>query len=140
MTKRDIRWIQRFTNFRKALEKLRDAIEDYDEEIMSDLEKEGVIQRFEYTFELSWKTLQDLLAHKGYTDVRGPNPVLTQALRDGYIKGEKAWREMKEARELTSHTYDEEGANAIVSRIVDQYYDLLFSLKESLDIEAKKEK
>ncbi len=88
MSKKDIRWVQRFSNFRKAIEKLRDAVAEYDDET-SDLEKEGIIQRFEYTFELGWKTLQDLLAHKGYVDVKGPNPVLAQALRDGYIKGEK---------------------------------------------------
>ena len=78
MSKQDIRWIQRFSNFKKALEKLRDAIDDYDEETMSDLEKEGVIQRFEYTFELSWKTLQDFLAYQGYVDVKGPNYVLNR--------------------------------------------------------------
>ena len=95
MAKKDIRWIQRFNNFKKALEKLGNAISDQEKEELSDLEKEGLIQRFEYTFELAWKTLQDLLFHKGYRDIKGPNPVLMQALMDGYIKGENKWRNMK---------------------------------------------
>ena len=92
MAKKDIRWIQRFNNFKKALEKLGNAISDQEKEELSDLEKEGLIQRFEYTFELAWKTLQDLLFHKGYRDIKGPNPVLMHALMDGYIKGENKWR------------------------------------------------
>jgi nucleotidyltransferase substrate binding protein (TIGR01987 family) len=139
MSKQDIRWIQRFSNYKKALEKLGNAIEEYDEDETSDLEKEGIIQRFEYTFELSWKTLQDFLAYRGYVDIKGPNPVLRQALQDSYIKGEKVWREMKQARELTSHTYDEEQANEIVSKIVEEYYEPLMVLKKKLEIELKKD-
>lgn len=118
MGKEEIRWIQRFGNFKKALQKLGDAISENAKEELSDLEKEGLTQRFEYTFELAWKTLQDLFYFKGYQNIKGPNPVLKQALLDGYIKGEKKWRDMKNARELTSHTYDEDTANEIVSKII----------------------
>ena len=135
--KHDIRWIQRFSNFKKAVEKLCDALHNL--EGLSDLEKEGVIQRFEYTFELAWKTLQDLLAHKGYLDIKGPSPVLKQALLDGYILGENSWRKMKEARELTSHTYDESRANEIVLKINEEYCELLLQLKTRLDQELAKE-
>ncbi len=139
MQKKDIRWVQRFSNYRKAMEKLRDAISENDKREMSDLEKEGLIQRFEYTFELAWKTLQDLFYYKGYQDIKGPNPVLKQALLDGYIKGESKWRKMKNARELTSHTYNEKTANEIVSKIIEEFYDLLFELKVRLDTALSKE-
>lgn len=139
MSKQDIRWLQRFSNFIRALEKLHDAILKYNEEEISDLEKEGLVQRFEYTFELAWKTLQDLLIHKGYVDITGPNPVLKQALLDGYIKEEKGWRNMKQARELTSHTYDEKQTNLIVEKVSEEYYNLLLQLKKRLDIEMKKD-
>lgn len=138
MGKQDIRWIQRFSNYRKALEKLADAIGEYDDD-MSELEKEGLIQRFEYTFELAWKTLQDLLFHRGYTDVKGPTPVLKQALADGYITKEKLWRKMKEAREMTSHTYDEDRANEIVDRVALEFLNPLLELKKRLDEEMKKD-
>ena len=129
-----------FNNFKKALEKLGNAISDQEKEELSDLEKEGLIQRFEYTFELAWKTLQDLLFHKGYQDIKGPNPVLMQALMDGYIKGENKWRNMKNARDLTSHAYDEDKANESVTKIVEEFYDLLLELKNRLNKEILKNK
>lgn len=137
MAHQDIRWKQRFSNYRKALEKLRDALDQYDAE-MTDLEKEGMIQRFEYTFELAWKTLQDLLYERGYIDIKGPTLVLQQALRDGYIIDEEKWRKMKNSRELTSHTYDEKTANNIVIKLKAEYYDLLSALKQRLDEELLK--
>jgi nucleotidyltransferase substrate binding protein (TIGR01987 family) len=131
----DIRWKQRFSNYKAALQKLHQALI---EENLNDLEKEGLIQRFEYTYELAWKTLQDLLQHYGYTDVKGPTPVLRQALKDGYIVNERTWREMKQARELTSHTYDNQQADQIADRIRDFYFDQLMNLKRRLDEEFEK--
>lgn len=135
MDKKDIRWEQRFSNFKKALAKLEAVARDRDYNTLSELEKEGLIQRFEYTFELAWKTLQDLLEHKGYQDITGPNPVLEQALKDGYITNEKQWRNMKKSRELTSHTYNNETADDIAESIVEEYYHLLKSLEKRLEEE-----
>lgn len=137
MSKLDIRWKQRFANYQKALAKLQDALEQFDED-MTDLEKEGMIQRFEYTYELAWKTLQDLLYERGYTDIKGPTLVLQQALRDTYITEEEGWRKMKAARELTSHTYDEHTANTIVMAIRDTYFNLLVALQKKLVEESVK--
>jgi nucleotidyltransferase substrate binding protein (TIGR01987 family) len=131
MSKQDIRWKQRFANYQKALAKLQDALDQFDEG-MTDLEKEGMIQRFEYTYELAWKTLQDLLYERGYTDIKGPTLVLQQSLRDNYITEEEGWRKMKAARELTSHTYDEHTANTIVMAIRDTYFNLLSALQKRL--------
>ncbi|WP_345082126.1 nucleotidyltransferase substrate binding protein [Nemorincola caseinilytica] len=131
----DIRWEQRFSNFKKALAKLGEVALQENIDDLSDLEKEGMIQRFEYTFELAWKTLQDLLRYKGYLDIAGPNPVLERSLKDGYISGENAWRRMKKSRELTSHTYNSDTADEIAQNIVDEYYDLLTSLEQRLEKE-----
>lgn len=132
---KDIRWEQRFSNYKKALGKLEAAAKVREYASLSELEKEGLIQRFEYTFELAWKTLQDLLEHKGYQDIAGPNPVLEQALKDGYIKNEKQWRNMKKSRELTSHTYNSETADDIAENIVAEYYQLLKDLELRLEEE-----
>lgn len=123
----DIRWEQRFMNFKKALARLQ-MVQASDLTSLSDLEKEGLIQRFEYTYELSWKTLQDFLRYKGYLDFAGPNATLSLALQDGYITDADGWRRMKKSRELMSHTYDEEQADLIVSDIAEVYVHLLNQL------------
>src|SRR6476659_6810312 len=118
MTNQDIRWVQRFSNFKKAFAKLEEVAKTRSVSDLSDLEQEGLIQRFEYTYELAWKTLQDLLRLKGYLDVAGPNPVLQQAFKDGYIADGDAWKRMKASRELSSHTYDQSTAEEIVENIL----------------------
>jgi len=130
---KDIRWEQRFSNFKKALAKLESVVLHTAYEDLSELEKEGLIQRFEYTFELAWKTLQDLLEYKGYQDITGPNPVLEQSLKDGYITNESQWRRMKKSRELTSHTYNSETADEIAGNIVNLYFKLLKDLELRLE-------
>ena len=100
MAKEDIRWIQRFTNYRKALKRLGAAVEQALEEELSDLEQQGMIQGFEFTFDLAWKTLQDFLRENGRPDANGgPNVILEYSLADGLIKGEDEWKAMKKSRE-----------------------------------------
>lgn len=135
MENKDIRWIQRFNNYKKALAKLEIVAAAGNKVNLSELEQEGMIQRFEYTFELAWKTLQDLLEYKGYLDITGPNPVLEQALKDGYIEDEKEWRNMKKSRELTSHTYNSETAEEIAASIIDVFYGMLKKLEMRLEEE-----
>ena len=128
----DIRWEQRFSNYRKALAKLADVVDNKGQDELSELEKEGLIQRFEYTYELAWKTLQDLLKLKGYDNVKGPTDVLRQALKDGYINDSEGWRDLKQDRQLTTHTYDENTANKIVNSIYTSYYPLFGVLEGRL--------
>jgi nucleotidyltransferase substrate binding protein (TIGR01987 family) len=134
MVNKNIRWQQRFSNFRKALNKLSEAVR-MDFSGLSELEKEGLIQRFEYTYELAWKTLQDFLRHVGYSDIAGPNPVIEQAILDGYLSDAAGWKKMKESRELTSHTYDEDKANEIAQDTVKLFYDLFVQLESRLEVE-----
>jgi nucleotidyltransferase substrate binding protein (TIGR01987 family) len=134
MEEKDIRWQQRFANYQRALAKLREVVTQEGEEL-SELETDGMIQRFEYTYELAWKTLQDLLRHRGYLDIAGPNPVLAQALADGYITEPAGWKKMKKARELSSHTYQADTATDIAKGIVHTYYPLLHSLAQRLEKE-----
>lgn len=106
MMRNDIRWKQRFENFERAFILLREAFEK-DPAEMSDLEKEGVIQRFEYTFELAWKTLHDYLVYSGVAfDQITPRSVIKQAFAAKIIKDGQTWMDMLEQRNLMSHTYD----------------------------------
>lgn len=137
MGNQDIRWHQRFSNYQKALGKLEEVVNQATHNELSELEKEGMIQRFEYTYELAWKTLQDLFKNKGFLELIGPNPVISQAFKDGIIKDGEGWKRMKKSRELTSHTYDSGTAEDIAESIIDNYYDLLKMLEATLVREMK---
>ncbi len=128
---KDIRWQQRFTNFNKAFGQLAKFIAHKE---LNEMEEQGLIKAFEYTYELSWKTLQDLLREKGYNQIAGPKPVIEQSFQDGYISDGKGWMRMHQSRNLTSHTYDEETAAEIIEGIRNTYFhllqDLIFQLEK----------
>ncbi|MCF6172139.1 MAG: nucleotidyltransferase substrate binding protein [Bacteroidales bacterium] len=128
----DNRWQQRFINFNKAFQQLERFIQ---EEELNEMEKQGLIKAFEYTYELAWKTLQDLLKDKGYADILGPRPVIEQSFQDGYIIDGKAWMRMHKSRNLTSHTYDEEAAKEIIEDIRKVYFFLLREIHIRLEEE-----
>jgi nucleotidyltransferase substrate binding protein (TIGR01987 family) len=129
------RWEQRFSNYARAVEKLKQAVEESGTKELSELEVEGMIQRFEYTYELAWKTLQDFLKFKGFSDIAGPNDVLKTAFEAGYIHDAEAWRRLKKSRELTSHTYDEATSSDIAEAIKSEYYLMLNRLFQTLSDE-----
>lgn len=136
MADKDIRWIQRFSNYRKALARLEDAVQLSKEQELSDLEQQGLIKAFEFTFDLAWKTLQDLLRElKWPHDNGGPNVILKQALADGFIKEEEDWKSLKKSRELTVHSYDEATADEIAENIVNVYFPLFVQLETRLQLE-----
>lgn len=126
----DIRWKQRFENFNRAFLQFERFLQ---KEELNELENQGLIKAFEYTFELARKTLQDLLKERGYKDIRGPKLVIQQSFQDGYIKNGKDWMKMLEGRNLTSHTYNEDTANEIIDEIRNSYFDLLSDLKDVLE-------
>ena len=136
MPNEDIRWIQRFNNYRKALARLGEAVALAEERDLSDLEQQGLIKGFEFTFDLAWKTLQDYLRHhKRPNDNGGPNVIIEQALADGIIKGDEVWKAMKKSRDLTSHSYDGETADDIAENILDTYHGLFIQLETRLRLE-----
>lgn len=136
MESKDIRWIQRFHNYRKALAVLSNAIQLSEERQLSDLEQQGLIQAFEFTYELAWKTLQDILREKGHPDLNGgPAVVISKAVEDGYIKDEEAWKELKKSREMTSHTYDDETADEIAENIINEFHGMFIQLETRLQLE-----
>lgn len=130
---KDIRWRQRFINFSKAFNQLERFIGRKE---LNELEEQGLIKAFEYTFELSWKTLQDLLKEKGYLDILGPRPVIEQSFKDGYIEDGKEWMKMHKSRNLATHTYNEETAEEIIIDIRKTFFYLFRDLKLKLEAES----
>lgn len=119
MNNKEIRWKQRFENLKKAFLQLTKAVEKL--ESLSDLEKEGLVKRFEYTFELSWKTLKDYLESQE-VDAKFPRAVIKQAFHHEIIDDGDIWMEMLENRNLMAHTYNEEIFNQVVKNIASMYF------------------
>ena len=129
----DIRWIQRLSNYNKALSQLTNAMQKRE---YNELEQQGVIQSFEYCYELAWKTLQDLLIERGFIDIIGPKPVLQKAFEAGYIQDGQGWMLMIQSRNITSHTYDEKKAHEIVDLVRTTYHNLMLDLALRLNKEV----
>ncbi len=130
----DIRWKQRFENFQRAI-KLLQEVPEMDINKLSYLEKEGVIQRFEFTLELAWKTLKDKMEYDGIIlDRISPKMVLKEAFKTKYIDNIDLWLEMIDDRNLLSHTYDFKFFEAIIPDIQLKYTPLLSDLYTSLII------
>ncbi|MDT0650733.1 nucleotidyltransferase substrate binding protein [Autumnicola edwardsiae] len=128
----DVRWKQRFHNFSKAYKQLKKFVSEKE---LNEMEEQGLIKAFEYTYELSWKTLQDLLKDKGYVDIIGPRPVIEQSFQDGFLDDGKGWMKMHKSRNLTSHTYNEETAKEIIIDIRSSYIGLFGDLYQKLNEE-----
>lgn len=116
---KEVRWRQRFKNFDNAFNKLHSAVLGFED--LSDLEKEGLIQRFEYTFELAWKTLKDYLESKE-VDVKFPRDVIKAAFHYEIVQEGEVWMDMLEKRNLLAHTYSEERFNLAVKKINEEYF------------------
>ena len=120
MTK-EIRWIQRFDNFTKAYYNLKNAVELSGDRDLTDLEKQGLIQAFEFTFELAWKTLKDYLEYMR-VEVKFPREVIKKGFQYEIIEDGDIWMDMLEKRNLMAHTYDETKAQIAFNLITKQYF------------------
>ncbi len=148
MKKQDIRWQQRLSNFNKALGKLGTSVDyvmnhipneeslDTEEEfelIQIDLIKQGLIQSFEFTHELAWNVIKDYVHYQGNQSVRGSRDATREGFSMGLIEDGDVWMEMIRSRNQTSHTYDEETADEIYNKIINDYFDAFVSFKEKME-------
>jgi nucleotidyltransferase substrate binding protein (TIGR01987 family) len=128
----DIRWKQRFDNFNRALHQLTLAVELSRQRPLSDLEKQGVIQGFEFVHELAWNVLKDFLEYEGIQGIVGSRGAVREAFKRGLIEEGETWMDMIEKRNLSSHTYNLEIAAALVSAIIDSYHPAFLALQEEM--------
>jgi nucleotidyltransferase substrate binding protein (TIGR01987 family) len=131
---KDIRWLQRLSNFEKAMKNLKEAILESRKRELNKLEKQGLIQAFEYNYELSWKVVKDFFEFQGETDIQGSRDSFLLAINRGLITNNINYlMDSIKSRQLTSHTYNEEVANEIYKDIINKYYDTFNELLESLN-------
>ena len=133
MDQQDIRWQQRFSNYQKALQQLGRAIELSRQRPLSELEEQGLIQSFEYTYELAWNVLRDFLTFQGSQNIHGSRDTIREAFSSDLIEDGEGWMDMLKDRNRTSHTYNQETANEIIRNIVHRYYDLFVALLQKLE-------
>lgn len=136
MESKDIRWIQRFSNYRKALYQMKKAVDIISARMGSttdqdELMAEGLIQRYEYTQELAWKVMKDYEEYQGLTDIIGSRDAIRIALQSNLINDDR-WMDTISDRNLTSHNYDDETAQRIVGNIINVYYPLFVEFEKRM--------
>ena len=125
----DVRWKQRFDNYRRALRQLTVAVELSRARSLSELERQGVIQAFEFTHELAWNVLKDYLEFEGIQGLVGSRSTVREAYKRGLIRDGEVWMDMIDKRNLSSHTYNETVALAIVEAVVGRYHPVFLELE-----------
>ncbi|MBF6607299.1 MAG: nucleotidyltransferase substrate binding protein [Flavobacterium sp.] len=140
----DIRWEQRFSNFIKAIDKLQQSVnyinenieddnEDDFDSILDEMIKEGLIQRFEYTHELAWNVMKDYAEYQGNSLIGGSRDAVREALQLQIISDGEIWMDMIKSRNKTFHTYNEETANEIYVKILNEYYPAFRNFKTTME-------
>ena len=124
MTDQDIRWQQRLVNYSRALAQLGRAVELAHSRPLSELEKQGLIQAFEFVFELAWNLMKDYFLYQGNPGISGSRDAIRTAFKQGVIDDGEGWMEMIKSRNQTAHTYNESVANEITDKVMALYHDL----------------
>lgn len=125
------RFFDKYEKYLQAVERLNEAVQDYEKTPIESI-KDGVIQRFEFTTELAWKTLREYLIDQGYVELNSPKSVLNQSFVIGLFSDERVWLNIINDRNMTSHIYDEKTADEIFQRIKNQYVEEFEKLKSKL--------
>jgi len=136
----DIRWIQRFNNYKKALSNLTDAVELAKTRKLSNLEKQGLIQAFEFTHELSWNTIKDFYQSMGDVNIQGSRDAFRLAFKRGLIEDGDIFMRSVKSRQLSVHTYNDDFAEQILQDILQYYHKAFVALAKQFEIEIEKEK
>ena len=133
MDREDLRWQQRLANYNRALYQLESAVQLARERALSDLEKQGLIQAFEFTHELAWNVMKDYFVYQGQNLITGSRDAIRAAFNNGLIDDGEAWMNTIKSRNKTSHTYNEETAEEITVEIIHSYLDLFKKFQAKME-------
>ncbi|WP_067217001.1 nucleotidyltransferase substrate binding protein [Marinomonas gallaica] len=135
----DIRWLQRFEHFKKAYTQLQEALQLMAERELSNIEKQGSIQAFEFTYELAWNVLRDYLVWQGAETISGSRDAIREGFKRELISDGHAWLAMLQDRYRTVHTYNEATANQIIENLRLSYALLLAEFVVTFQAKADEE-
>jgi nucleotidyltransferase substrate binding protein (TIGR01987 family) len=118
---KDIRWKQRFENYRKALAAFNRTASIRDERAFTEAEQQGLIQAFEFTFELAWNVMKDYLAAQGVEGIVGSRGAIREAFANNLIADGQTWMDMIDDQNISSHSYDQKTADELAETILGLY-------------------
>jgi nucleotidyltransferase substrate binding protein (TIGR01987 family) len=126
MSDQDIRWLQRLSNYRRALAQLKKFI---DKGELNELEQQGLIKAFEFTHELAWNVLQDYFEYQGNSNINGSRDATREAFQLNLISDGETWMGMIKSRNQSARTYNKETADEVGGLVVGRYFDLFVALE-----------
>ena len=128
------RWEQKLQSYHKALNRLAEVVNEMDKRQLNDFEADGLIQRFEFTFELAWKLIKSYAEYQGTDkEIMGSRDAIRWAYENHLISDSATWMEMIKRRNDTSHTYDEDTAVEVVSRVKASYFQAFVALYDAME-------
>ena len=131
----DIRWIQRFNNYKKALSNLTEVVELAKTRDLSNLENQGLIHAFEFTHELSWNTIKDFYQSMGDVNIQGSRDAFRLAFKRGLIEDGDIFMRSIKSRQLSVHTYNEDSAEQLMQDIIQYYHKAFVALAKQFEKE-----
>ena len=127
------RWEQKLQSYHKVLNRLAEVVNEMDKRQLNDFEADGLIQRFEFTFELAWKLIKSYAEFQGTDkEIMGSRDAVRWAFENHLISDSATWMEMIKRRNDTSHTYDEDTATEVVMRVKTSYFQAFVALYDEM--------
>ncbi|MDX5371394.1 MAG: nucleotidyltransferase substrate binding protein [Pseudomonadaceae bacterium] len=137
MVEQDIRWQQRLANYSRALGQLTRAVELARQRPLSELEQQGLIQAFEFVFELAWNLMKDYFLYQGNPAISGSRDAIRTAFKQGLVEDGEGWMEMIKSRNQTAHAYNESVAREIAAQVISLYHGLFIRFEEQMQARAR---
>ena len=133
MANQDIRWQQRFSNFKKALLQLEKAVMLANERSLTEIEQQGLLKAFEFTHELAWNVMKDFFEYQGNVSIKGSRDAIREAFSTGLIDEGEIWMDTIKSRVQAVHAYDESTASEIAAKIINEYFSVFIDLKDKME-------
>lgn len=127
------RWEQRLDSYHKALARLAEIVGASKKRALNEFERDGLVQRFEFTHELSWKLMKAYAEYQGYDGIGGSRDATRKAFEMGLISDGQSWMDMIKSRNETSHNYDGSMADDVVDSIINRFYPLLAEFYQKMN-------
>lgn len=127
------RWEQRLDSYHKALARLAEIVGASKKRALNEFERDGLVQRFEFTHELSWKLMKAYAEYQGFDGIGGSRDATRKAFEMSLISDGQSWMDMIKSRNETSHNYDGSMADDVVDSIINKFYPLLADFYQKMN-------